>query len=257
MDTNVQNNIPKAVWLTLGLLAVVFLALAVIDKAHNLTLSFHARPENTISMSAEGKTSATPDLATLTVGVTSQAATAQAATSDMAKKVNQITETIKSLGVDAKDITTSNYSVYPMQDYSNGRNTITGYQGTETVTVKIHGVDKSTDKVSKVLDSAVVNGSNQIQGVYFSFEDPDSRKQDARKQAIAKAKQKAQELANEAGLKLGKVVSINDSDSPIYSPMPYAMDSAKGMGGSSSVAPNVEAGTQDIVVNVTMVFEIK
>ena len=257
METNVQNPVPKAIWSTLGVLAIVFLALAVVDKAHNLSQSLNARPQNTISMSADGKASGTPDLATINIGVTSAASTAKAAQDDMSKKVNSITDFIKQQGVDPKDITTANFTVYPTYDYANGKNTITGYQGSESVSVKVRGVDKSTAKVSKILEGAANLGSNQIQGVNFTFDDPDNLKQVARKQALDKAKQKAQELANEAGLKLGKVVSISDSSSSPGYPVPFALDAKVGLGGAPTSSPSIEQGSQDITATVTVVFEIK
>jgi uncharacterized protein YggE len=207
-------------------------------------------------MSAEAKTMAVPDLATINVGVTSNASTAKAAADDVNKKLAQITEMVKRQGIDAKDITTSNYSVYPMQDYTSPKQRITGYTANQTLTVKVHGVDKSTDKVSKILDNATESGANQIQGVYFNFEDADSLKQAVRKQAIEKAKQKALDLAQASGLKLGKVVSISEGSTPTPYPLPYALDSKAGMGGGG-VAPSIENGSQEISAQMTVVFELK
>ena len=128
--------------------------------------------------------------------------------------------------------------------------------GTETIEIKIHGVDKSTAVLGKILDGATSLGSNQIQGVNFSFDDPDNLKQEARKQAIDKAKQKAQELADQAGLKLGRIVNINDDSVNYPTPVPMAF----GMGGASdakSVAPDIQTGSQDVTASITVIFEIK
>lgn len=257
MDANITNNVKPWLWQALAVLLGLFLLLLVADKFYSLYQNIRpAVPKNTVSMSAEGRVSATPDLATITVGVTSNGNTAKAVQDDMAKKVNQIIDFVKKQGIDPKDITTSNFSVYPNYDYQRGTNEITGYQGNETVTVKIRGVDKSTEKVSIILDGATASGGNQIQGVYFSFEDPDNLRQEARKQAIAKARQKAQELADEVGLKLGKIVSISDNTGSYPVPMPYAAEGLGGGGGAKS-APDIEAGSQDISASVTITFEIK
>ena len=256
MEINTQN-VPKVLWLAIACLVIAFLALTVIDKANGLSRSFNARPDNTISMSAEGKVSAVPDLATVTVGVTTQAATAKAASDEVTAKANKITEFVKQQGIDSKDITTSNFSVYPNQDYSSGTQKIIGYQANETVIIKVRGIDKSADKVGKILGGAVLEGSNQIQGIYFSFDDPDNLRQEARKIAIEKAKQKAQDLASASGLRLGRVVSVSESSSGYPVSMPYAIEGRGGMEADAKSVANVEPGSQDITAQMTLVFELK
>lgn len=256
MDINLKNQLPKWIWLMLGVLAVAFLALAVVDKGRSLSQSLNAKPQNTISMSAEGSVSATPDLATVSVGVTTNAATASAAQSGMNTKTNQVIDFVKKQGILPADITTSNFSVYPNYNYTSGKNEITGYAGNQMITIKVHGVDKSTDVLSKILDGATALGSNQIQGVAFSFNDPDNLKQQARLKAVDKAKTKALDLASATGLKLGKIVSISEDSTSSVPPIPYAM----GMGGAAdakSVAPNIQTGSQDVTASMTVTFEIK
>ena len=251
-----MNNLPKGVWLAVAGLVIAFLALAVVEKAQNLSQNFNARPQNTISMSADGKVTAKPDLATVTVGVLTNSSTAKAASDDNNTSINKVTDAIKKLGIADADIVTSNLSVYPNYVYDGGKNKIDGYQANQTLTIKVHGVDKSTDVLNKVLDAAVTQGSNQIQGVSFSFDDPDNLKQQARTQALEKAKQKATELANEAGLKLGRIVSISEGSVSEPGPIPYAYDAAKGMGGGGS-APAVQTGSQDVTATMTVIFEVK
>ncbi len=255
MEINAQPNpVSSRIWMILGILGIIFLAILIVDKGYNVKESIRpSYPKNTISITADGKASGTPDLATISVGVTSSAVTAKAVQDDMTKKVNDITAYVKSQGIDAKDITTSNFSVYPNYDYNGGQK-ITGYNGNETVTVKIHEVDKSTDRLGKVLSGAVENGSNQISGIYFSFDDTNTLKQQARKDAIEKAKQKAQELAGQTGLKLGRIITVSDSESPSYPP--YPMDSY-GRGGGGGAAPVIEPGSQDVLTSVTVTFEVK
>ena len=191
------------------------------------------------------------------LGVLTQSPTAKAAEDESSKKINQIVSFVKQQGVDAKDIATSQFSIYPTYDYRDGTNKITGYQASQTVTVKVRGVEKSTEKVGKILDGATANGANEIAGVQFTFDDADDLRQQARKQAIAKAKQKASELAAEAGLRLGKVVSISEGSYAQPVPMMYdkiaAPDGRGGGGGSAAV----EQGSQDITQSITVTFEIK
>ncbi len=114
--------------------------------------------------------------------------------------------------------------------------------------------------MEKVLDGAVNNGANQIDGINLSIENPDGLQQDARKLAIANAKAKAQGLAQEAGLTLGKVVSISETGSGYPRPMPYATDSyapSLMAGQAKSVAPDIQTGSQDITESMTVVYEVK
>jgi len=255
MDTNFQTN-NRPVLKAIVILIAVFLALAVVEKAITLAKTISpSKPDNTISMTAEGKVTGKPDLATVSLGVLTQADTAKGASDENNKSINKIAEAVKKLGIANEDIVTSNLNVYPNYTYTNGKNEINGYQANQNLTIKIHGVDKSTDTLNKVLDAAVSSGSNQIQGVGLSFDDPDNLKQEARKQAIDKAKQKAKELADQAGLRLGRIVSISES-SGYDTPIPYMMDSKAGMGGGGS-APAVETGSQDITASITVVFEVK
>ncbi len=258
MEINTQSNVPRWIWLTLGGLAIVFLGLTIIDKGYSVSKNFSdSIPENTISMTGEGKVNAKPDIATVTVGIVTTASTAKTAQDDNTASMNKINAAVKALGIDEKDLTTSNFSVYPNYNYDNGKNTITGYTANQNLTIKVRGVDKSTDTLGKVLDGALVSGSNQIQGVYFGFDDADNLRQQARKIAIEKAKQKAQDLADASGIKLGKVVSI--SESSISSPYPVMYNSAKdlGIGGAGGGTPSIEAGSQDITATMTVIFELK
>lgn len=253
--------LPKWLSASLGVLLLIFLGILIIQKGNDLNNSLqNKKPANTISVSAEGKVSAIPDLAAVTVGVMSQGKDASEVQSKNNEKINKIIDFVKSQGVSKEDIVTSQYYAYPQQDWKDGTMSIIGYQANQTITVKVRDVDKDQSKLEAVLKGAVDNGANEIQGVNMTFEDADNFRQEARKQAIAKAKQKASELADEAGLKLGKVVSVSESGG-YYPPMPYASDAAFGVGGSSaqmkSIAPNIEPGSQEITQTMTVVFEVK
>lgn len=265
METNEPNQyhmLPKWLVNILGGLLVIFVAFLIVQQGYNFSnIVKNQKPANTISVSADGKVTATPDLATVNIGVLSQGTTAVDVKNQNNDKVKKVTEFIKAQGISAADITTTQFSFYPQQDYNNGTPRITGYQGNQSINVKVHGIDKSQDILEKILDGSVNNGANQIQGVNFSFENPDSLQQQARKLAIDKAKVKAQDLAQEAGLSLGKVVSIAETNSGFPGPMPYALNSAPAMAGGmadvKSIAPNVEPGSQDISESMTVVFEVK
>lgn len=254
-------QIPKWLVPTLGILLAIFVALLIIDHGYNIVQMFQNKnPKNTITISGEGKVSATPDLATISVGVINQAATPQAVQDATNKSINKIVDAVTADGVSKADITTSQFNLYPQHDYTNGKDTINGYQSNQTLTIKVHGVDKSTDLLTKVLADATSNGSNQIEGVSLTFDKPDDLREQARELAITSAKQKAQDLAKAAGITLGRVVNV--SESGVGAPIPYPMNTAYGMGGGGtaiapSVAPTVQTGSQDIIEDMSVTFEVK
>jgi len=255
-----QNLIPRWLAWSLGLLLVVVLALMALDKSYALKheIAQNNVPANTLSVTAEGKVKAVPDLATVELGVVTSAPTAADAQNQSSQKINSIIDFVKQQGVDGNDIATSQFNIYPNQNYQDGKNTITGYSANQNITVKVRGVDKSTDKLSKILGSVTAAGANQINGVSLSFDDPDNFRQQAREQAIAKAKQKAQELADAAGLHLGRVYNVSETGNNVGGPIPYAANSAMaGAADVKTVAPDIQPGNQDVTANMTVVFEVR
>lgn len=252
----IKHKIPNWLITTFAGLVTAFVLFAVADEIYSFSQHFKStKPDNTISISAQGKVSATPDLATVSLSVVTQAPTAVSAQDQATKKANKLVVFVKQQGIAEADITTSQFNLNPMYDYRDGKNNLSGYQAVQSITVKVHSVDKSTDKLNKILGGATDNGANEVLGVYFTFNDPDSLKQAARKQAIAHAKEKAAELASEAGLRLGKVVSVSESSSNYPVPLPYGIGG--GLSEPSVKNPDIQTGSQEIVVDMTLVFEVK
>lgn len=259
-----NNFMPKWLLNSLGVLLLILIALLVVGKVKNLNDIFRKKvlPENTISVSAEGRVKAVPDLATVNLGVLTQGKTPVEVQEENTKKVNKIIDYIKQQGVSKDDISTSQFNIYPQYDYKEGRSEIVGYQLNQTITFKIRGIDKSNEQLGKILEGGVAQGANEISGVFLSFDDPDNLRQNARKQAIEKAKEKAQELAQVAGLKLGRVVSIAETTAtglpkPYYSGDFGGIGGAGGLGLEKAAAPNIEPGSQDVIETMTVVFEVK
>lgn len=261
METNNNFQIPQWIIKILGALIIVLVAFMLIQKGLEIGSYLDQTPENTISVSAEGRVEAIPDIAVVTLGIFVQKNTAKAAQDESSKQINQVIGFVKSLGVDEKDIKTSDFSINPRYDYrsEDSVNEVVGYDARQSVTVKVRGVDESAELVGKILDGATNNGANQINGVYFTFDDSTDLQQEARLKAISAAKQKAQELAEEAGIRLGKIVSISELGS--YYPQPFASEDAmfsRGQGGGgASVAPDIEPGSTEITQTITVIFEVK
>lgn len=201
-----------------------------------------------ITVSATGYATAEPDQARLTTGVTAEADTAEAALAANTELMKKVVDGLKESGIDAKDIQTSNFSVQPR--YTNPRDgappEINGYQVSNQVTILVRDI-KST---GGLLDKLVKLGANQVHGLDFEVSKAETLKDDARKEAIANARRRAELLATAAGAGVGEVVTIAEETS-FDGPRPMAMRAAK-----SDAAP-IEAGTATLEARVTVTWKLK
>ncbi|MEY3990682.1 MAG: hypothetical protein RI985_1763 [Chloroflexota bacterium] len=199
-----------------------------------------------MSVTETGSVYATPDQATVQLGVSSQAITAADALKQNSSDTAAVIDAIKKLGIEAKDISTSNFNVYPTYDTSGTR--INGYQVNNAVIVVIRNIALS----GELLDQVVTAGANNISGLSFGIADASKYQTDARTRAIEAARAKAEVMASAAGITLGEIITISESVN--YMPeMPYA----RGMVADAAMAVPVEVGQQQVSITVTIVYEIR
>lgn len=220
---------------------------------------------NTINVSGYGEAFGAPDVATFTFTVSSEKTTVAAAQADATAKINAVTDYLKAQGIADKDIRTSDYSINPQYDYSsticaNGycppsKQTLRGYEVRQTTTIKV----RDTSKAGDLLTGVGQKGATEVSGLSFTFDDPNKLQNDARANAIADAKQKADLLAKQLGVSLVRVVSYNDSGN--YPTPYYAKDMAYGMGAGATseaaVAPSISIGENKVTSNVNITYEIR
>jgi uncharacterized protein YggE len=169
-----------------------------------------------ISVSADAKVSASPDIGLLSFGVqTGRQSTAKQAIDLLKKEMTAVIEATKKQGIEDKDITTDSFSLYPAFDYQDGRQIPRGFEARESLTVKVRDLDKTGD----VLTAVTAAGANQVGDVTFSIDNPDQIRAQARTKAIEKAKAKALDLASSLGMSLGRMTGFNEDG---YAP-PRAM----------------------------------
>jgi hypothetical protein len=195
-----------------------------------------------------GSAFAAPDVARIQIGVQSRASTAQQAVADNSAKQAAVIDALKKKGVDAKDIQTINFSVNAERRATSGGDTIIGYVASNMVRVTIRKIDQ----VGAILDAVVTAGANQIYGISFGLSDPDSLMNEARNKAVANARAKAEGLAKAAGVKLGKVITINESFG-VVSPRGDMM--AAPMAEARSVP--IETGETQVTAQVQVTFAIE
>jgi uncharacterized protein YggE len=241
------------------LVLVIFVganAVLKIKEWRYVGLDVNAR--QTISVSETGEVYAKPDLAITSFSVLTEALTVAEAMESNTQKMNAVIEAIKAEGVEDKDLKTTNFSINPRYEYHDlsssvypsGKRVLVGYEVSQSLQVKI----RDLAKVGQIVQVATEKGSNQAGDLQFTIEEQDALKQQAREEAIAKAKTKAQNLAQALGVKLVRITNFSESgEMPYY----YGLEksSAVGLGGGAAV-PQIETGQNKIQVTVYLTYEI-
>ena len=204
-----------------------------------------------LSVSAQAEAKRVLDVATISAGVVTQAADANAAMRANAVQMDKVMAAIKAAGIAERDIRTSGISLNPQYKYvENQSPTITGYQASNTVNVKVRDIGK----LGKALDALVANGANQVNGPSFEVDKPDAAYDEARLAALKKAQDRAETYAKAMGLRVRRVVSIDEGGGGVRPPMPMmrAMASDAYAKAETSVAP----GETVLSVHLDVVFEL-
>ena len=238
---------------TLFVSAIVLVALAL-GACSPTIMAEPAPPVRTMSVNGTGQVFLSPDIAYIYIGVHSEEATAAEAVTANNNETQKVIDALKKAGVEAKDIHTTNFSIWPNQQYSpDGQPTGTRYVVDNSVFVTVRKLDELGD----LLDSAVAAGANSINSIQFDVADKTEALKKAREEAVKDAKAQAQELADTAGLKLGEMQTISFYDS---APVPYQDTYGKGGGGAAveqAAAVPIQPGQLALTVTVSMTYEIK
>ncbi|MDE1934902.1 SIMPL domain-containing protein [Bradyrhizobium sp.] len=199
-----------------------------------------------ISVTGEATISVPPDLAEVEAGVTSDARTAHDASEANNATMGKLLLALKAAGIDAKDIQTSRLSLQPQSAPNRtGSPAITGYRASNRVTVRLHDVTKA----ASTIDMLVGAGANVIDGINFMVSQASKLLDDARTQAVADARRKAEIYAKAAGVTLGAPLSISEGGAAV--PMFRAKVAA-------AMAPTpVAQGEETLSVTVNVNWAIK
>jgi uncharacterized protein len=240
------------------LVAAVLLLIAGLDaQAADQTM-----PPRAISVTGQGKVQAASNVADVTIGVVSQANTAQAALTSNSQRMEGLQKILSEQGVAANDIQTSEIVVRPLQNqppaYPPGQRPapavpkVTGYQVQNSVRVTV----RDLKKLGSLLDAVVAGGADQVYGVQLRTDDA-GLMNEARKKAMADAKSKAELLAGEAGMTVGLPVSIREESNPYSVAPPAAPPGGFYPLGAPAASVPVAPGQQETVATVSVVFELK
>jgi len=237
---------------TLFVSAVLLVALAV--GACSPTIQADAAPPvRTLTVNGTGQAFLSPDIAYIYIGVHTEEETAADAVESNNAQTQQVIAALQDAGVDANDIRTTSFSIWPNQQYSpDGQPTDTRYVVDNSVFVTVRELEGLGD----LLDSAIGAGANSINSIQFDVADKDEALKQAREEAVKDAKEQAQQLADAAGMSLGDVQTISFYDS---APIPYMDQFGKGGGGGAAVesAVPIQPGQLTLTVTVSMSYAIK
>jgi uncharacterized protein YggE len=199
-----------------------------------------------IVASSRGEVKVTPDRASIQISVQTRAVTAAAAADDNAQKQRAVVEALRGLGIDAKDISTTGYNVYPEQRYEQNKEpVIVGYNVTNTVVVEL----KSIAMVGRVIDVALSKGANMINSLQFYSSNTDNARREAIAIAVRQARADAEAAAQAAG---GSITSLLEVTVGGYYPPPPRPIELRAMAASAKVADTpISAGDQTVAVDVT------
>ncbi len=207
-----------------------------------------SEPLRTVTVTADGTASGTPDTAIVQLGVRTRAESANEALDLANQKATDLLAALDFGGVEKEDITTTNVFVYPQ--YGNDGRQITGYEAGNTVSVKIRDIENAGTIIDAT--AGVVGDEIVLEGVSFTIDDTGALREAAREDALTNAKTQADQLATASGLSVGDIVSIVEGSVPQIPVFRQEMPAADVAAGSVPLEP----GQQELNLAVTVVYEL-
>ncbi len=246
-----MDNRLKNILIVVGILALGAFTYASLAYVRAYERAIEPSSFRSFSVSAQGEAVAIPDVAQFTFSVITQGGEDIASLqTENTEKVNRAIDFVKSQGIETKDIKTQSFNIEPRYDKESYRDII-GYTVRQSVVVKVRDFDKTGTILAGVVDS----GANSVSQLSFTIDDPEMVQQEAREEAIKKAQKKAKQIAEATGFKLGRLLSLQEGG---YSPYPiYERAFSLDAGGATSPVPTIEPGSQEVIVSITLIYEIR
>lgn len=212
-----------------------------------MTQAFADTAPATLTVTGTAVVAAVPDLATISLGVTTNGATAAAAMAANNEALAAVLARLKAAGIEGRDLQTSSLSLNPnwVTNAAGTGSEINGYIASNMLTISVRAMDKT----GAVLDAAIADGVNSLNGLTFGLQNQRPQEDQARKLAVADAIARATLIAEAAGAKLGGILSINEGGGTDQVPGPmYRM--------ADAAAVPVAGGEVNVTAAVTIVFQI-
>lgn len=247
--------------LTLAVAPIAF-AQAASPSAVSAGHGFHPNsipPETTLNISAEATVRREPDIAYITAGVTEERKTAGEAMKAQAAAMTGVFKAVEAAGVNRKDMQTSGLSLSPRYDYievqikegeTRGEQRLAGYVASNQLTVRV----RDLDNLGKTIDSLVSAGGNTFSGVSFALDEDGEARNEARRLAMTDALAKGELYASAAGLRIARIVTINEGYEQKSAPMPIARMAMADA--SMEQSTPVAGGEVSFIASVSVMFEL-
>ncbi len=231
--------------------ALAFGAFAVNAVAQTPTTSIQVPSDGTLlSVAATAEVRRVPDIATVSAGVVTQAADANAALRQNAEQMAKVSAALRAAGIAERDVQTAGVNLNPQYRYAeNQPPVITGYQASNTVNVVVRDIAK----LGRILDALVATGANQVNGPTFDVDRKDEAYDEARRDALQKARQRAEMYAKSLGLQVRRIVSIDETGGQGI-PRPMMRMEAKAMA-ADAMTP-ISPGENVLGITLDVVFEL-
>jgi len=242
-----------------GVAAVLLVAVLAAAGCESITpttpqINFPGTQQTGIWVSGRGEVQATPDLAVINLGVQAQAQSVAEAQDMASQAMQDVMAALEANGIADRDIRTTGYHIWQQTrwDPDNQEEVVTGYQVSNNIEVKVRDVARA----GEVIDAAVQAGGDfiRVSGIQLEVENPAEYLAEARASAMADAQEKAEQLAELAGVNLGEPTFITEgSQVPVVYPQRgYMVEAAE----AASGAPPISAGETTIVTTVQVIYDI-
>ena len=201
---------------------------------------------------ATGEVSRVPDIARITAGVVTVAPSATAALAQNAVQMASVRAALKRAGIADRDIQTSSINLYPdyRHDAQGSNPQIIGYRASNEVSVKFRDIAAT----GRILDALVAQGANQINGPMLAIDKPEAALDEARTQALANARARADLYARALGKRVGRILSISEAGANYAPPVVMMRQAARG---SAADSTSVDPGEQSVAVSLSVSFELE
>ncbi len=200
-----------------------------------------------ISVSGEGKIKVVPDEAIISIAVETKGEESSKVKKENDVVIDKVLKYLKTTKINQKDIKTERVSLYPQYDYQKKKNF---YMASQTINITL----RDLSQYEVIMDELIKAGVNRINGVTFQSSQIEKLKSDARKQAVADAKKKAEDFAEALGQKVGKAILVSDNSQPVYNPPMYRNMAMADVSGGVMEQETLAVGEIEIRTNVNVTF---
>ena len=238
----------KSIWTALALGAAAIPAVASAQAEIPMPPIAGTR----LDITASGEVTRIPDVAVISAGVVTRQQTASSAIQENSSRMERVLAALKKAGVAERDVQTSSLSLSPEYRYQeNQPPQLVGYAASNQVSIRFRDIRNS----GKILDALVAEGANQINGPSLTIDKPEAALDEARQQAIANGRARAELYARTLGKRVARVVSVSEGGGnyPVPPPMPVMMEARMAGQADTKVVP----GEQKLQVSVSMVFDLQ